>query len=158
MNAIQYFDWGGEILKNINIPLFAKYTDVSYKDIHIFQFHVYILKEDGNSIDSYREFAPVRIEYAESVQKLIEKIYPVMTYGRDQFKIKIAKIEWVLATKIDNYNAISGKIKAHINNETNYRHVIIEEKFRRDNYICFSIIVDMNSMLVKNFRSATLTI
>ena len=149
MNAIQYFEWGGEILKNINIPLFAKYTDVSYKDIHIFQFHVYILKEDGNS---------VRIEYVESVQKLIEKIYPVMGYRRDQFKIKIAKIEWVLATKIDNYNAISGKIKAHINNETNYRHVIIEEKFRRDNYICFSIIVNMNSMLVKNFRSATLTI
>ena len=93
MNAIQYFEWGGEILKNINIPLFAKYTDVSYKDIHIFQFHVYILKEDGNSIDTYREFAPVRIEYVESVQKLIEKIYPVMGYRRDQFKIKIAKIE-----------------------------------------------------------------
>ena len=92
MNAIQYFDWGGEVLKNINMPLFAKYTDVSYKDIHIFQFHVYFFKEDGNLIDAYREFAPVRIEYVESVQKLIEKIYPVMTFARYQFKIKIAKI------------------------------------------------------------------
>lgn len=156
MNAIQYFDWGGTSLSILKTILFTKYTNQTYRDIYILQFHTFEKELNGTIIDGYREYSMPSILTLPGRVKLEEKIQDAYFRKKHRFNIEIVRIEYVLSTKIDIYNAISNKIKVQINDD--YYSFTIEEKFRTFEYVCFSIKIDTNNLVVKKFESATLTI
>ena len=156
MNAIQYFDWGGTSLSILKTILFTKYTNQTYRDIYILQFHTFERQPNGTIIDGYREYSVPSILTLPGRVKLEEKIQDAYFRQKYKFNVEIARIEYVLSTKIDIYNAISNKIKVQINDD--YYSFTIEEKFRTFEYVCFSIKIDTNNLVVKKFESATLTI
>ena len=158
MNAIQYFDWGADDIKYVPIRLYTVYTNPVYKNIHIFNFSMYVDNGISPIYSEIREYAPLSHLYMlPNIQMLTENLGTVLAASGYNLLFKVVKIEWVLATKTANYNAISGNIKAQINNDS-YSSVIIEEKLRRDDYVFFSVFANANNMMKKYLRKVTLII